>query len=200
MNDINELARKAREQLLQQQKEDNPNDMNNMYDDLEKAQNLEDKSKITQEETPIYSADDYTIQNEVNNIDEYNVSNQQINQQEYPDLDQYDEPIFPNGPLQSQINSWKKQYPFPYDLFIIEVMEQYFICRTLNRFEYKQIITLENTDALIREEIMCKTCTLWPENFTWKDMAKGKAGIPSLLAENIMERSGLTNNFSIQVL
>ena len=75
-----------------------------------------------------------------------------------------------------------------------------FIFRTLNRFEYKQIVAIENIDALYREEIICTTCVLWPRNYDFKAMAGEDGGYPSTLAQIIMENSGFTKEYGIEVL
>lgn len=111
----------------------------------------------------------------------------------------YDEPLFVGGPTKTQLDSWKKQWQ-GYDVMLTEIQNQYFIFRTLNRFEYKQIVALPNIDALQREEIICETVTLFPQNYKWDLMAKDKAGIPSTFSQIIMEKSGFTNEYAIEVL
>lgn len=112
---------------------------------------------------------------------------------------QYDEPLFVGGPTKTQLDSWKKQWQ-GYDIYVTEIQGQYFIFRTLNRFEYKQVVALQNVDALQREEIICETVTLYPNNYDWSAMAKEKAGIPSTYSQIIMEKSGFTDEYAIEVL
>lgn len=116
-----------------------------------------------------------------------------------PYLDPYDEPLFPGGPGKSQIQAWKKEWE-GYDLYVTEVLNETFVFRTLNRFEYKQLISLQKIDALQREEIICQTVTLWPDSYTWKEMATSKAGVPSTYSDIIMEKSGFTKDYAIQVI
>lgn len=116
-----------------------------------------------------------------------------------PEILSFDEPLFVGGPTKSQLDSWKKQWE-GYDIYVTEIQEQYFIFRTLNRFEYKQIVALPNVDALQREEIICETVTLFPYSYKWDVMAKDKAGLPSTFSQIIMEKSGFTNEYSIEVL
>lgn len=116
-----------------------------------------------------------------------------------PEILSFDEPLFIGGPTKSQLDSWKKQWE-GYDIYVTEIQEQYFIFRTLNRFEYKQIVALPNVDALQREEIICETVTLFPYSYKWDVMAKDKAGLPSTFSQIIMEKSGFTNEYSIEVL
>ena len=99
--------------------------------------------------------------------------------------------IFPGGPTLEQLNAWKEKYG---SVYMTEFEEEAFIWRPLTRFEYKSILKLQNADALFREERICETCVLWPEGYSYEDMAESKAGIPSLLAEQIMDASGFTTS------
>ena len=120
---------------------------------------------------------------------------------EYDDfyIDPDEEPMFPEGPGMSQINLWKKQFEKE-KIYHTQIIERHFVFRTLNRFEYKQIVAYENLDALRREELICQTCTLWPENYDFKVMAADDSGYPSTLAQIIMENSGFTKEYGIEVL
>ncbi len=104
-------------------------------------------------------------------------------------LEEDDGPIFPGGPNESLVSSWKKQFE---DVYLTEITGQGFIWRTLKRLEYKQIVSIPNTDPLIREEMICETCVLFPFEYDVIDMGGDKAGIPSMLSEQIMEKSGFT--------
>lgn len=120
-----------------------------------------------------------------------------------------DSPVFPNGPLASQITSWKKQFAVTDsegniikegEIYVSRVKGQHYVWRPLTRYEYKQIVNMPNTDPLQREEIICETCVLWPENYNYEAMAKDGAGIPALLAQQIMEASGFVENYEPPVL
>ena len=115
----------------------------------------------------------------------------------YVDTD--DTQIFENGPGISQLDIWKKQYTKE-KIFHTQILDKHFVFRTLNRFEYKQIVAIENIDALYREEIICSTCVLWPRNYDFKTMAAEDSGYPSTLAQIIMENSGFTKEYGIEVL
>lgn len=105
--------------------------------------------------------------------------------------------VFPGGPYQSQINSWKKMYG---DVFMFELGRQRYVWRTINRYEYKEIVAVANTDPLMREEMICETCVLFPESYTFEEMANGNGGVPAALSEAIMEKSGFTRNFDVKRL
>lgn len=108
-------------------------------------------------------------------------------------------PIFDGGPGITQVDIWKKQFTNE-KVYHVKILEKHFIFRTLNRYEYKQIVAIENVDALYREEVICHTCVLWPYNYDFKHMAVEDSGYPSTLASVIMENSGFTQNYGIEEL
>lgn len=114
-------------------------------------------------------------------------------------IDPEDSPIFEGGPGVSQVEVWKKQFDKE-KVFHTLILDRHFVFRTLNRFEYKQIVAIDNIDALHREEIICKTCVLWPYHYNFKQMAVEDSGYPSTLAQIIMENSGFTKEYGIEVL
>lgn len=189
-DELDALATKAKEQLKEQGKNiEIDNSDEDIYKDILSDDNDYNDTKLDIE---IDSSDiDYDKL--------YYISREKFQEEEVPTLNQYDELLFPGGPGKLQIDTWKKDWE-GYDIYITEILNQTFIFRTINRFEYKQLITLQNVDALQREEVICQTVTLWPENYTWKEMATTLAGIPSTYAEIIMEKSGFTKDYAIQVL
>ncbi len=113
-------------------------------------------------------------------------------------LNPYDEEVFPGGPTKSQVDLWKKEWE-GYDIYVIELLNKYsFVFRTLGRFEYKQLVSFVDINALQREESICNTAVLWPENYDYNVMSSQKAGIASTLAAVIMEKSGFTEDYVIQ--
>jgi hypothetical protein len=121
---------------------------------------------------------------------DYNVDNP-INEEDYQ--------VYENGPFYSQVELWKKQYGEGRVLHT-QIIDRHFVFRTINRFEYKQLVAMENVDALVREEIICATCVLHPRNFNFKIMANDEAVYPGTLAQIIMESSGFTKEYGIEVL
>lgn len=183
---INDLMNAAKIKLETQQKQNNTQD--DIYADL--------KAEIENE-----SVDMSNISIKRNNDTDYNYD---IQYQDNSDLTEYiidpeDTPIFEDGPGISQVNIWKKQFTKE-KIFHTQILENHFVFRTLNRFEYKQIVAIENIDALHREEIICSTCVLWPLNYDFKYMASQDSGYPSTLAQIIMENSGFTKEYGIEVL
>ena len=114
-------------------------------------------------------------------------------------MDAQDTPIFDGGPGVAQVDIWKKQFSKE-KVMHTQILDRHFVFRTLNRYEYKQIVAIENMDALYREEVICRTCVLWPYNYDFKQMAQEDSGYPSTLAQIIMENSGFTKEYGIEVL
>ena len=132
------------------------------------------------------------------NTQQYSIQHEPLAENEYY-IDPNDTPLFEGGPGISQIDVWKKQFQKE-KVFHAQILDKHFVFRTLNRFEYKQIVAIENIDALYREEIICHTCVLWPFNYDFKAMAAEDSGYPSTLAQIIMENSGFTKEYGIEVL
>ena len=187
-DELDALATSAKEQLKEQNKSTGID--GNIYEDLMDGSEVSEIEEISNVELDSAKIDFDKL---------YNISKEEFIEEEVPSINQYDELLFPGGPGKLQIDTWKKDWE-GYDVYITEILNQTFIFRTINRFEYKQLITLQNIDALQREEVICQTVTLWPENYTWKEMATTLAGVPSTYAEIIMEKSGFTKDYAIQVL
>ena len=113
-------------------------------------------------------------------------------------IDPNDAPIFEGGPGISKVQLWKKQYGIS-KVYHTKILDRHFLFRTLNRAEYEQIASLA-LDSLTNEELICKTCTLFPYNYDYAAMGKDDAGYPGTLAQIIMENSGFTNDYGIEVL
>lgn len=131
---------------------------------------------------------------QINNIP----SDEDLEDEEREEIDKIDGPIFPGGPRLSDVQVWKKEYS-DYGIYVIQIIDDFFVFRTINRYEYKQIISLD-LDQLQREEMICEACVLYPSKYTWREMFSQKAGTPSTLATIIMEKSGFTKEYAIQVL
>jgi len=141
-----------------------------------------------------------------NDVDELpNINNEDLDekyykeQNEHPDIDPFEKLVCPGGPLVSQVETWKKQFDKS-SIHLIDIGRYVFVFRTLSRPEYKRLLSLDNLDALQREEIICHTTILFPANFDYEYIAKLDAGIPSTVADLIMEKSGFTREFIVEVL
>lgn len=107
-----------------------------------------------------------------------------------PDLvdSEGNELLFEEGPTINYIEEMKSIHGFVY---LTEIEEgEFFLWRPLARKEFKEIMKIEGTDALFREEKVCETCVIWPKKYNFMSMNSGKAGTPTLLSEQIMEKSG----------
>lgn len=102
------------------------------------------------------------------------------------------------GPLQSEILGWKKQFGRIYKTATPD--GDTFVWRALNRFEYKSIMSTPNTNELMREEMIAETCVLFPYDYCYEDMVNQPGGIPSMLAEQIMQKSAFTRKVTVEAL
>lgn len=172
---------------------------NKNLDDLTNAAKLKLQAQKKQEPSPtedIYA--EFREEENYPSIEEAPINTIEEDFQKNPINDE-DFQIYENGPYFSQIEIWKKQYGQGHVLHT-QIIDKHFIFRTLNRFEYKQIVAMQNVDALMREEIICSTCVLHPRNYDFKSMAANEAGYPSTLSKIIMENSGFTAEYGIEVL
>ena len=189
-NQMDDLVNAAKLKLEAQQKETMENSSEDIYASMKTEMN-ESEYEMSNPEIKReidYGDEEFNIQHAPNDNYDYEYS-----------IDPNDTPIFEDGPGISQVEIWKKQFSKE-KIFHTQILEKHFVFRTLNRYEYKQIVAIENIDALYREEIICKTCVLWPYNYDFKKMAGEDSGYPSTLAQIIMENSGFTKEYGIEVL
>lgn len=184
MNDLMNAAKLKLETQQKQSKETNEDIYANMRNEMDIEANIPSIQRNQYDDEDIV---DYDIQYSPDSFEE-----------EYY-IDSDDTPIFEDGPGVSQVELWKKQFTKE-KIFHTQILDKHFVFRTLNRFEYKQIVAIENIDALHREEIICSNCVLWPYNYNFKKMASEDSGYPSTLAQIIMENSGFTKEYGIEVL
>ena len=189
-NQMDDLVNAAKLKLEAQQKETMENSSEDIY-----------ASMRAEMDEPEYNQSNPEIQREVDYGDEnFYIQHAPAEDYDYDyQIDPNDTPIFEDGPGVSQVEIWKKQFTKE-KIFHTQILEKHFVFRTLNRYEYKQIVAIENIDALYREEIICKTCVLWPYNYDFKRKAGEDSGYPSTLAQIIMENSGFTKEYGIEVL
>jgi hypothetical protein len=96
--------------------------------------------------------------------------------------------LFPGGPSLDQVEAWRSQYK---DVYFTEFDDmEVFIWRPLIRKEYKDVMKIQNADNHYKEERICERVVLWPQNYGFMAMTQGKAGIPTLIAEQVLEKSG----------
>ena len=146
-------------------------------------------------DTESYNYEQYEMQGEVPNF----TSQQQPEMNNYyeegqaPAIDNEDERLWAGGPLKSEVESWKKQYT---DIYLADDIDPsiIFVYRPINRYEYKAIIASMNTDPLMREEMICEQCVLFPYDYSYAMMSNGNAGNVSTLSEQILAMSGFTKS------
>lgn len=99
------------------------------------------------------------------------------------------EEVFPDGPTYNKLEEWKGQYNN--EVYLTEFDEDtVFIWRPITRKEYKDIAKVPNADNFYKEERICEKTILFPEGYSFMDMSLGKAGVPTLLSELVLEKSG----------
>ena len=76
------------------------------------------------------------------------------------------------------------------NVFMFHSEDQFFIFRALGRGEYKEILKTPTLTDLDREEVICDTCVLYPENYDWESC---EAGLPTIMSEEILKKSYLTD-------
>lgn len=70
----------------------------------------------------------------------------------------------------------------------VQIYGEDYIYRILGRKEFKKILSDDSLDEMDKEDMICKTCVLWPEDF---DIDNINAGIPPMLCKSILENSFL---------
>lgn len=113
------------------------------------------------------------------------------------DLDPAEE-LWEGGPTAAKIIEWKAQYG---DVYVTSItMDQHIIWRTMNRFEYKNHVKnieklsqsnqISQADiSMLNEELIAEMCILFPK-FDRADLNGELAGVPSIIAQEVMEASG----------
>jgi hypothetical protein len=113
------------------------------------------------------------------------------------DLDPSEE-LWPGGPTASRIIAWKEEHG---DVYVTSItMDQHIVWRTMNRFEYKNHVKnierlgqngqISQADvSMLNEELIAEMCILFPK-FDRNQLNGELAGVPSIIAQEVMEASG----------
>lgn len=101
--------------------------------------------------------------------------------------EEWTSPVFEGGPTRQEVEEWKEKYG---NVYFIPLADNYYIFRALTRAEYREVIENQDLTLLDREEIFTEKCVLFPRNYRASKDSKGNAGVPSALAEVIMDKSG----------
>ena len=113
------------------------------------------------------------------------------------DLDD-EEILWEDGPTAGMIKDWKTSYNEVYVTSI--TYDKHIVWRVLNRNEYKQIVKkmeqliqggqLTSAEAnMWNEETISELCILFPK-YDKKALSGAMAGMPSLIAQEVLEASG----------
>lgn len=100
--------------------------------------------------------------------------------------------LFAEGPTLAQVEDWKSRYKG--DVFMSDIGNKTYIWRPLIRQEYKSLNRANNPgeDAYYKEEKVCEMCVLFPKD-GMSLRSDGLAGVPTVLFELIMDKSGFDN-------
>ena len=113
------------------------------------------------------------------------------------DLDPSEE-LWPGGPTAGDIVAWKAQFG---DVYVTSItMDQHIIWRTMNRSEYKNHVKniekigqnnqISQADvSMLNEELIAEMCIIYPK-FDRSQLSGELAGVPSIIAQEVMEASG----------
>ena len=106
--------------------------------------------------------------------------------------------IWEGGPNAGMIKDWKERFG---DIYVTSVTyDKHIVWRVLTRMEYKQIVkkmeqlvqagTLSSAEAnMWNEEAISELCILYPK-FDKTTLSGAMAGVPSLIAQEVLEASG----------
>jgi hypothetical protein len=140
----------------------------------------------------LHEDDISSIQSEPAQADEDTEDSREV--EDLPD----DEEIWPDGPTAGLIKSWKQEYG---EVYVTSLsFDKHIVWRTLSRMEYKQLVKrmeqlvqagqLSSAEAnMWNEEAISEICILYPA-FDKQMLGNEMAGMPSLIAQEVLEASG----------
>jgi hypothetical protein len=109
-----------------------------------------------------------------------------------------EEEIWDGGPTAGMIKIWKAKHG---EVYVTSIsFDKHVVWRTLTRLEYKQLVKkmeqliqsgqLSSAEAnMWNEEAITELCILYP-SFDKESLTKEMAGLPSLIAQEVLEASG----------
>lgn len=83
-------------------------------------------------------------------------------------------------------------------VFIYQIEGESFIYRPIGRKDFIRIFTSEDLTIYDREEIVCETCVLYPENYDFEECGNG--GLPTLLSKEILNSSYVSSDTQLENL
>lgn len=156
--------------------------------------------KVTVKEASAVDAEvapDENFEITVENAEEDSIVFEEQEPTSVEDLDD-EEQVWPDGPTAGQIKMWKKEYG---EVYVTSIsFDKHIAWRPLNRLEYKHLVKkmeqlvqsgqLGSAEAnLWNEEAIAELCILFPQ-YDGPSMTKDMAGLPSLIAQEVLEASG----------
>lgn len=163
----------------------------------EAVKNLEYDDVVTLDVTDDPDLVDIRIQEDEDMEAEVAMQAAQDEGQSVDDLDD-DELIWDGGPTAGMIKQWKQEFG---DVYVTSLtFDKHVVWRVLSRLEYKQIVkkmeqliqagTLSSAEAnMWNEEAISELCVLYPK-LDKKSLSGAMAGMPSLIAQEVLEASG----------
>jgi len=92
-----------------------------------------------------------------------------------------------------ELMEWKKHYD---EIYQVEIHEQNYIFRALGREEYKQLVLMDLSLGE-NQEVICFSSVLYPQEY---DFSSGIAGIAEVLADFVLDVSGLHTNQALELI
>lgn len=83
-------------------------------------------------------------------------------------------------------------------VFIYQIEGESFIFRPIGRKDFIRIFTSEDLSLYDREEIVCETCVLYPEEYDFSECENG--GLPTLLSKEILSSSYVSSDTQLENL
>lgn len=83
------------------------------------------------------------------------------------------------------------------NVYIEKIENTVFIYRSIGRAEYRKVMSEPQMDNMQKEEIICETCTLYPEGYDFEDCV---AGIPTTLCQRIITNSFMDPKAAVSLL
>lgn len=83
------------------------------------------------------------------------------------------------------------------DIFIVSIQGEIFIYKPLGRRDWCDICNRNDLNALQKEDLICATCVVYPENY---DFSQCAAGLPTELASKIKQDSYLSKEAVINMI
>ena len=96
----------------------------------------------------------------------------------------------PQVDLSELLHSFSEKYR---NIFFHQIGQEVFIFKTLGRKDYHDLMRNEEIDNMLKEDVICKSCVLWPENY---DFDSCSAGVPTELCKVILKNSFLDSEAS----